>query len=126
MDANQAARLEVGRRIKAARAYAGLTSQQELAKKIASLGYSRGYKRDVIAGWEVGGYKHALGRDKLRTIAEACDLPYEFFTADFSRLGEISSPGAQVEQELEEAAAPSPRRAGSNGSAGRAPRKATR
>ncbi|MDX6534005.1 MAG: Helix-turn-helix domain [Gaiellales bacterium] len=85
--ATEAEKAEVGRRIKAARAYAGLTSAKALADKIDDVGYSR----EAIVKWETGNYKRGLGRTRLETIARACGLSVIFFALDFSPLSELDA-----------------------------------
>lgn len=72
------AETEIGKRIRAARGYKGL-SQPELAKAI---GCGRVHVTDM-----------EMGRDEpddgeLYLIARACDLPMEFFSVDWSSLSE--------------------------------------
>lgn len=77
-----------GRRIKAAAELGGYRSLDQLAREVnlpklspKSLRRSANDARDTP-------------EHELRAIAEACGLPYEFFTVDFSRLPEIGGPAA--------------------------------
>lgn len=77
---------EIIRRIKAARAFGGFTSVQKLADAINQPGLAQSTLEKIETTGKVS-------RPQLREIAEACGLPYEFFTVDFSRLPEIVKPG---------------------------------
>lgn len=71
--------MDVTRRIKAARALAGFDSRAALAAKLdAGLGAKTLQKIE-------SGERPVVQRE-LREIAEACGLPYEFFTVDFAQL----------------------------------------
>ena len=83
--ATQAEKDEVARRIKAARAYAGIGSAQALAIRIDDAGFGR----DAIAKWETGSYTKPLGHNKLKVIANACGLSVNFFYWDFRALHEL-------------------------------------
>jgi transcriptional regulator with XRE-family HTH domain len=67
------------RRIRAARALADLTVE-ELADAIDA----KGLKAKTLGAIERG--EREVRPHELRAIAEACGLPYEFFTADFNIL----------------------------------------
>lgn len=79
---------EVGRRIAAARAYAGIKSQAKLGELLG--GVSQSTMQRLEAGGR--GLKPYEQRTLLAAIAEVCELPAAWFTADFSRLDEISAP----------------------------------
>jgi transcriptional regulator with XRE-family HTH domain len=68
---------EVGRRVRAARAYKGITSVLALAEAINE----PGMKATTLYAIEQG-RRHAPPRE-LRAIARACDLPLAFFEMDF-------------------------------------------
>jgi transcriptional regulator with XRE-family HTH domain len=70
---------ELGRRIRAARGYASL-NQPELA---ALLQVSEGYIRQVEGGKQL---KPVNARGLIERVAEVCELPAAFFTADFDQL----------------------------------------
>ncbi len=113
---------EAGRRIRAARAYRGLSSVGELAAKTG-----RGLKATKLYALERG--EQPLRRPDALAIAEACMVPVAFFEVDFSRLGELvdRDPAVTFEQELRDADEPSGPPADSNGEdgppqAGEAPR----
>ncbi|MDO8209278.1 hypothetical protein [Conexibacter sp. CPCC 206217] len=77
---------EVARRVRAAQAYAKL-SRDELGRAIGKSG-------SVID--EITGKRARLrgaSWDELRAIATRCGLPFEWFWADFGRLGEIAPSG---------------------------------
>ena len=67
---------ELGRRIKAARAYAGMT-QQELAGKL-------GVARITLADWEANGAPRLAGRKEwiVSAIAEATGTTVEFLSGE--------------------------------------------
>ena len=92
----------LSRRIRAARHLAGFRQVPELAKAIESLGALRtrsGLRATKLREYERGEDSPDAGQ--LAAIAEACGLPLEFFTADFSRLPEISeNPRRVIAQEL--------------------------
>lgn len=77
---------EVGKRIKAARAYAGISSQETLGELLG------GVSQSMIQRLESGdrGLKPYEQRTLLVGIADVCGLPAAWFTADFSRLDEIA------------------------------------
>ena len=68
---------ETQRRIRAARAYSGMTLD-ELAEKV-------GIGRMTLYRMENG--QRDVKRMELREIAEACEVPFEFFTSGWSTLG---------------------------------------
>jgi uncharacterized small protein (DUF1192 family) len=98
------------RRVKAARAIAGL-SVAELAARIDQSGLG---ERTLRALEGEGGRQ--FRPMELQAIAQACDLPYEFFTVDFRKLslasGTLEDRLAVVEDEVRrlarERAAPAP------------------
>lgn len=74
---------EVARRVRAAQAYAKLTRDE--------LGHAIGKSGSVID--EITGKRARLrgaSWEELRAIADRCGLPFEWFWADFGRLGEIA------------------------------------
>jgi hypothetical protein len=82
-------------RLRAARQLAGFKSVDQLAKALNQ----RGLKSTVLRDMENGKRRGEL-RD-LRVVADGCGLPVEFFTADFSRLAEISEdPGKVITRRL--------------------------
>ena len=91
---------QIRRRVKAARALAGLSVGQ-LAKRLDEPGLGERTLRDLES--QKG---RSFYRRELRAIAEACGLPYEFFTMDFSAAREDSLEGiieAKVEAAVERA-----------------------
>lgn len=109
---------EAGRRVRAARAYAGIKSVPALKDRIGS----RGFGRTTLYAIEAG--RTAMRRPMALAIADACDLPVEFFEVDFARLPElVTDPGELFERELEEAVEPSQQRGDSNDEDGRARRQ---
>ena len=84
-----------GARLRAARHLAGFNSVDELADALNQ----RGLKSTVLREIETERRGGEL-RD-LREVADRCGLPVEFFTADFSRLAEISEePGKVIARRL--------------------------
>jgi transcriptional regulator with XRE-family HTH domain len=81
---------DVGARLRAARHLAGFRHQRDLAQAIDQAGLGERTLRAIELG-----SRHATERD-FRAIADACGLPLEWFTADFSRLAEISDPPREV------------------------------
>lgn len=80
------------RRMRAARAIGGFKNVGDLADAItadASLG------ERTLRKFESG--ESPLRPPAMREIAHACGLPYEFFTADFSRLPELADQPASTE-----------------------------
>lgn len=80
----------IGARIRAARHMAGLEGVPSLVAELQR----RGVKQGQGLG-RTNLYAYESGRDvpdirDLIEIAHACEVPIEFFTADFSRLAEIS------------------------------------
>lgn len=74
---------EVARRVRAAQAYAKLTREE--------LGHAIGKSGSVID--EITGKRARLrgaSWEELRAIAARCGLPFEWFWADFGRLGEVA------------------------------------
>jgi len=78
-----------GLRMKAARQLAGFTNVEDLAEHTGK-GLRPTVLRQIEREERRGEFR------ELREIAEACGLPVEFFTADFSRLGEISGDPRRV------------------------------
>lgn len=73
----------IGVRMKAARQLGGFTNVEDLAKRTGK-GLGPTVLREIEREQRGGEFR------ELREIAECCDLPVEFFTADLSRLAEIS------------------------------------
>lgn len=71
---------ELRNRLRAAQALAGIRSVDELAERIGIEGLGRDTLYDMQRG------KRPIRRHELREIADACGLPYEFFTVDFATL----------------------------------------
>lgn len=83
----------IGDRIKAARQLGGIRNVEALAAKIgpdAKRGLATTTLRKIERGEVPVDYRDML------VIADACSVPIEFFTADFSRLSEISEDPRQV------------------------------
>lgn len=76
---------DVGKRLAAARAYAGITSQAKLGELLG------GMSQSTIQRIERGerNLKPYEMRTLLKSVADLCELPVEWFTADWQRLGEI-------------------------------------
>lgn len=87
-----------GRRIKAAMRLAGIESFEELAAKIDKRNYGSRTLRKYADDNDLENVAH---RGQLVVIAEACELPYEFFTADYSTLARESAIDAAIEDRLE-------------------------
>lgn len=71
---------ETRRRVKAARALAGI-SVKDLAERIGQKGLGERTLRELE-----GDAGRAWRPMELQAVAQACELPYEFFTVDFSQL----------------------------------------
>lgn len=69
---------EFGRRLRAARAYAGL-SQDALGKQL---------KRSHVYVGEIENGERTPNDGEVYMLAESCGLPMEFFTVDWSSLSE--------------------------------------
>ena len=69
----------MGRRIKAARHYAGLTNIRDLSKAISLDGFSVGTLRDMEQG------RKDPSRTELKVIADACDVPRWFLEGGIVR-----------------------------------------
>lgn len=82
---------ETQRRIRAARAYSGMTLD-ELAERV-------GIGRMTLYRMENG--QRDVKRMELREIAEACDLPAEFFTGDWTDLGNDAGRLDAIEDKLD-------------------------
>lgn len=83
--------LEVARRVRAARGYAGL-SQASLADQL-------GISKETMKRWEKGDTKLA---DRIDTIARVCHVKPAFFTADWDRLPELEADPSTIEDEVDE------------------------
>jgi transcriptional regulator with XRE-family HTH domain len=79
-----------GARMRAARHLAGYSRVEDLAEAINQEGLRTTVLREIEREQRRGEFR------ELREIAECCGLPVEFFTADFSRLGEISEDPRRV------------------------------
>lgn len=77
----------IGARARAARHLAGYTKPDDLAQELARRGV-RGLGRTTLYSIEAGRQEGTI--PQLRELAEACGVPLAWFTADFSRLDEIS------------------------------------
>lgn len=85
---------ELGRRMAAARAYAGVT-QTEMGKHLQ-------LSTSTLRRIESGEQRATL--DLCKVVAERCGLPLAFFEVDLSRLTELSAPAVTVKvTELEAA-----------------------
>lgn len=97
MDGNS----DLARRVKAARALAGLNSVKALADAIGQGGLSTKTLRAIEQG-----KRHAEPRE-LAAIAEACGLPASFFRIDFSatptRPNDLEERLASLEQKVDAA-----------------------
>jgi transcriptional regulator with XRE-family HTH domain len=84
--------VELGRRVRAARTYAGV-SQIDLARRL-------GVGPDTLGRWENGktapGYKREA---LLEATAQLTSLPQEFFVIEFSSLPEMVAAWQQVRRE---------------------------
>lgn len=82
--------LEDGARVRAAQAYAGLTLEE--------LAADTGIGRDTLQNLRGKRTRtaRATSLEEAQKIAVACGLPFEFFTADFTRLWEIVPEGMPV------------------------------
>lgn len=67
----------LARRLRAAREIAGLRNADDLVDRIGQKGLGRSVIRSVEQG-----RRHLEGRD-LAAVADACQVPLEFFTMDF-------------------------------------------
>lgn len=109
----------VGLRIRAARVLAGLTTPRALAQAIDE----KGLGPTKLYAIEQG--RQPVQFSELTVIAEATGVPVEFFTADFSRLREISeNPRTILARETAEAAQRSAERREDTPSSTRSPRRA--
>jgi transcriptional regulator with XRE-family HTH domain len=81
---NEQERIEGARRARAAVAYAGLKAN-ELAAAI--------HASPATTGRILSGTRKETTHDELWKIADACTLPREWFSADFSRLSEVVPAG---------------------------------
>ena len=75
----------IGARMRAARHLADIRSVKALAKAIGVQGLGETKLRQIEREEDAPAFRD------LREIAEACGLGVEWFTADFSRLAEISA-----------------------------------
>lgn len=89
----------VGRRIKAAMQLAGIPSFEELAARIGQRNYGARTLRKYADDRDT---ENVARRPQLVAIAEACALPVEFFTVDFSELGREPHDLARRVEALEE------------------------
>lgn len=82
--------LEDGARVRAAQAYAGLT--------LEALAAETGIGRDTLQNLRGKRTRtaRAASLEETQKIAAACGVPFEWFTADFSRLWEIVPEGLPV------------------------------
>lgn len=88
----------VGIRIRAARTLAGISSPKALAETIGGRGLGATKLYAIEQGRQPVSYREIVD------IADATGLPVEFFTADFSRLDEISeNPRTVLARETAEA-----------------------
>lgn len=71
---------QMARRIKAARALAGISSTDALARRMGVQGLSGETLRKIESG------NRNVRPHELREIARACELPYAFFQVDFDVL----------------------------------------
>lgn len=93
------------RRVKAARALAGI-SVKELAQRIGQDGLGERTLRSLE-----GDAGRAWRPMELQAVAQACGLPYEFFTVDFQQLtlnGRVGQRLDALEAELRQLAAERP------------------
>lgn len=98
MDSREA----TARRVKAAQALGGFSNAGALASATKGLG-NLGLKRIRELQQQRGNEARVV---ELRTIAEACGLPYEFFTADFGSLTHVATPEEfrEVQEQVRELA----------------------
>lgn len=104
----------IGARVRAARALKGLSGVPALAAALRK-GAAKGLGRTNLYAIERG-EEEVVTYGSLVEIANVCEVPIEFFTADFSRLAEISEdPRAVIAAEIAAAVARAEeRRAGSS------------
>ena len=88
---------QVGRRIVAARAIAGIGSVDRLAYLIGRDGFGARTLRKVESG------EREASEEELLWIATACGLPFEFFTQPFERM--MSEPADEILHRIEHALA---------------------
>lgn len=99
---------ELARRLRAARAYSGLTQEE--------LGQALGFSEPKMNRLEHGRYKRTLAaadeEGVTRSTAQATGLPHEFFSIEFSDLPamvqhwqQVGAPGWSGELDQEQAAA---------------------
>lgn len=111
----------VGLRIRAARVLAGLSTPRALASVIDE----KGLGATKLYAIEQG--RQPVQFSELTVIAEATGVPIEFFTADFSRLPEISeNPRTILARETAEAVQRSVERLEDTPAGHRSPRRANR
>jgi transcriptional regulator with XRE-family HTH domain len=85
---------DIGVRMRALRAMAGYGDMKQLAERLTARGNGRGLKTKTLRSIEQG--VRAADYRELREIAEACEMPVEWFTADFARLAKISDDARTV------------------------------
>lgn len=79
---------EQAARVRAARAYASI-DQETLATAAST-------SRATITRIEAG--RRRINTDEQRAIASACNLPVEWFHADFGRLGELTETPSELSE----------------------------
>lgn len=84
----------VGGRMRALRMLSGYENMPDLAAALKARGVGRGLAEANLYKLERG-TKHPEYRD-MREIADLCNVPVEWFTADFTRLAEISEDPRKV------------------------------
>lgn len=80
---------DLGNRIRAARHLAGLQNVRDLAKAIQQQ-KPRGLGETRLRQIERAEIQATIG--DIREISDACEIPWEWFVVDFSRLAEIAPP----------------------------------
>lgn len=78
---------ERSRKLRTARAWAGLTYPQ-LAERLKALGYQRGYSAANLQLMETGGAQ--IQPQHIPPLAEACGVSPAFFAVDFAALDGVS------------------------------------
>jgi hypothetical protein len=87
--------VNIGARMKAARDLAGIPSIEALIEKLQERGVTK-MGRTTLYAIEGNRRTSPTSASELEDIAQACGLPLAWFTADFSRLAEISEDPRQV------------------------------
>jgi transcriptional regulator with XRE-family HTH domain len=85
---------DIGARLRALREMAGYKNMRELATALKANGSTRGLGQTTLRLIERG--ERVVEARELQDIAELCGVPLAWFTADFSRLEEISEPPRAV------------------------------